>query len=67
MARITVEKELKKIPNKYILVKIASERASQLLAGIEPHIENKDNNKEIIVALREIGEGIVLAKKKEEE
>lgn len=67
MARITIEKELKKIPNKYILVKVASERASQLLAGIEPLIENKDNNKEIIVALREIAEGKVLPKKHEEE
>lgn len=66
MARITIEKELQKIPNKYLLTKAAIERAQKLVTGIEPLIENKDNNKEVIVALREIAEGkIKLVKKRE--
>jgi len=70
MARITIEKELKKIPNKYLLTKAAIERALKLVSGIKPLIENKDNNKEVIVALREIAEGkvkIVKRPKEEEE
>jgi DNA-directed RNA polymerase subunit omega len=70
MARITIEKELKKISNKYLLTKAAIERALKLVSGIKPLIENKDNNKEVIVALREIAEGkvkIVKRPKEEEE
>jgi DNA-directed RNA polymerase subunit omega len=64
MARITIEKELKKIPNKYLLTKAAIERALKLVAGVKPLIENKDNNKEVVLALREIAEGKVKLVKK---
>jgi len=64
MARITIEKELKKIPNKYLLTKAAIERALKLVAGVKPLIENKDNNKEVVLALREIAEGKVKVVKK---
>ncbi len=67
MARITIEKELKKIPNKYLLTKAATERALNLVAGITPLIENKEGNKEVVVALREVAEGLVKIVEKKEE
>ena len=56
MARITVEDCLKKIDNQYDLVLLAKERTSQLNSGAEMLVE-KDNDKNTVVALREIGEG----------
>ena len=58
MARITVEDCLKKIDNQYDLVLLAKERTSQLNSGAEMLVE-KDNDKNTVVALREIGEGKV--------
>ena len=58
MARITVEDCLKKIDNQYDLVLLAKERTSQLNSGAEMLVE-KNNDKNTVVALREIGEGIV--------
>ena len=55
MARITVEDCLKKIDNQYDLVLLAKERTSQLNSGAEMLVE-KDNDKNTVVALREIGE-----------
>lgn len=57
MARITIEDCLEKVPNRYELVYLAIKRAKQLLEGSKPLIENKDKNKEIVVALREIAAG----------
>ena len=56
MARITVEDCLKKIDNQYDLVLLAKERTSQLNSGAEMLVE-KDNDKNTLVALKEIGEG----------
>ena len=58
MARITVEDCLKKINNQYDLVLLAKERTSQLNSGAEMLVD-KDNDKNTVVALREIGEGKV--------
>ena len=58
MARITVEDCLKKIDNQYDLVLLAKERTSQLNSGAEMLVE-KNNDKNTVVALREIGEGKV--------
>ena len=58
MARITVQDCLKKIDNQYDLVLLAKERTSQLNSGAEMFVE-KDNDKNTVVALREIGEGKV--------
>ena len=58
MARITVEDCLKKIDNQYDLVLLAKERTSQLNSGAEMLVE-KDNDKNTVIALREIGEGKV--------
>ena len=56
MARITVEDCLKKIPNRFQMVLVASVRARQLSQGHTPKIECKD--KAAVAALREIAEGV---------
>ena len=58
MARITVEDCLKKIDNQYDLVLLAKERTSQLNSGSEMLVK-EDNDKNTVVALREIAEGKV--------
>jgi DNA-directed RNA polymerase subunit omega len=57
MARITVEDCLKQVNNRFALVKMAVKRTKQLLKGAQPLV--KSDNKEIIVALREIAQGKV--------
>ena len=61
MARITVEDCLKKIDSQYDLVLLAKERTSQLNAG-DPALVPEDNDKNTVIALREIGEGKVSIK-----
>ncbi len=56
MARITVEDCLEKVPSRFGLVIIAAKRAKQLLKGSQPLIENKGNNKDVVISLREIAE-----------
>ena len=56
MARITVEDCLKKVDNQYDLVLLAKERTTQLNAGSEMMVQ-KDDDKNTVVALREIAEG----------
>ena len=58
MARITVEDCLEKIDSQYDLVLLAKERTSQLNSGAEMLVE-QDNDKNTVVALREIGDGKV--------
>lgn len=57
MARITVEDCLQFVPNRFELVLLAARRAKKLLEGARPLVES--DNKEIVSALREIGEGKV--------
>ena len=61
MARITVEDCLEKIDSPYDLVLLAKERTSQLNAG-DPALVSEDNDKNTVIALREIGEGKVSIK-----
>ena len=58
MARITVEDCLEKTDSQYDLVLLAKERTSQLNDG-DPSLVPKDNDKNTVIALREIGEGKV--------
>ena len=58
MARITVEDCLEKVNNQYDLVLLAKERTSQLNSGAEMLVD-QDNDKNTVVALREIGDGKV--------
>lgn len=55
MARVTVEDCIDKVESPYELVLVAKERATQLNAGTEPTL-NKDNDKNTVIALREIAE-----------
>jgi DNA-directed RNA polymerase subunit omega len=52
MARITVEDCLSKVSSRFELVILASKRAKQLLKGAKPLV--KSNNREVVIALREI-------------
>ena len=56
MARITVEDCLEKVESQYDLVLLAKERTSQLNSGAEMLVE-PDNDKNTVIALREIGDG----------
>ena len=53
MARVTVEDCIDKVESPYELVLVAKERATQLNAGIEPTLD-RDNDKNTVIALREI-------------
>ena len=53
MARVTVEDCIDKVESPYELVLVAKERATQLNSGIEPTLD-RDNDKNTVIALREI-------------
>tara|TARA_B100001123_G_scaffold383658_1_gene455743 strand:+ start:895 stop:1422 length:528 start_codon:yes stop_codon:yes gene_type:complete len=55
MARVTVEDCIDKVDSPYELVLVAKERATQLNSGIEPTVD-RDNDKNTVIALREIAE-----------
>ena len=55
MARITVEDCVDKVPSRFELVLIASQRARKLYTGDQPTVE-KENDKNTVIALREIEE-----------
>ena len=55
MARVTVEDCIDKVDSPYELVLVAKERATQLNSGLEPTLD-RDNDKNTVVALREIAE-----------
>jgi DNA-directed RNA polymerase subunit omega len=61
MARITVEDCLEKVESQFDLVLLAKERTAQLKAGEETLVP-KDDDKNTVIALREIGEGKVSIK-----
>jgi len=62
MARISIEDCQKKLPNRFALVVVASNRARQLMGNSQPLINTK--NKEAVTSLREIAEGLVVMKGK---
>ena len=55
MARITVEDSIDKVPSRFELVLIASQRARKLHTGDQPTVE-RENDKNTVIALREIEE-----------
>ena len=55
MARVTVEDCVQKIPNRFELVLLAAQRARNISRGEEPTID-RDDDKNPVVALREIAE-----------
>jgi len=55
MARVTVEDCVDKVPNRFELVMLAAHRAREVSAGSEITVD-RDNDKNPVVALREIAE-----------
>lgn len=58
MARVTVEDCIEKIENRFDLVLMAAHRARMISAGSQITID-RDNDKNPVVALREIGDGAI--------
>ena len=55
MARVTVEDCIEIIPNRFDLVVTAAQRAKQIASG-SPLTQDRDNDKDSVVALREIAD-----------
>jgi DNA-directed RNA polymerase subunit omega len=60
MARVTVEDCVDKVPNRFDLVMLASHRARAIADGA-PITVDRDNDKNPVVALREIADETLLA------
>ncbi|OJW52576.1 MAG: DNA-directed RNA polymerase subunit omega [Alphaproteobacteria bacterium 41-28] len=58
MARVTVEDCIREVPNRFDLVLLAAQRGRQISAG-SPLTLPRDNDKNPVVALREIAERTV--------
>ena len=58
MARVTVEDCVVRIPNRFELVLLAGQRAREIVSGAPLSVE-RDNDKNPVVALREIAEETV--------
>ncbi len=55
MARVTVEDCIEKVPNRFNLVLLAAHRARMIRQGAAPTVD-RDNDKDPVVALREIAD-----------
>ncbi|MBV8096055.1 MAG: DNA-directed RNA polymerase subunit omega [Acetobacteraceae bacterium] len=66
MARVTVEDCVQKVPNRFELVLYAAQRARNLSRGEEITID-RDNDKNPVVALREIAESTLELSKLEQD
>ena len=64
MARVTIEDCLKRIPNRFYLVHVATKRVRQLLEG-SPRLVKASSNEDVVTALREIAAGKVFIKKED--
>jgi len=65
MARVTIEDCIKKVPSRFTLIHLASQRSKQLIRGAKPLVES--NNKPVVQALREIAAGFVTQAENNEE
>jgi DNA-directed RNA polymerase subunit omega len=59
MARVTVEDCLENVDNRFELVMVAAKRARQLATGGKDPQVDRENDKDTVVALREIAENLV--------
>ena len=66
MARVTVEDCVEKVPNRFRLVMLAAQRARELSVGAQITVD-RDNDKNPVVALREIADATVQVGDLEEE
>ncbi len=58
MARVTVEDCVQRVPNRFELVMLAAQRSRDISAG-SPLTVERDNDKNPVVALREIADGTI--------
>lgn len=58
MARVTIEDCTEKVPNRFHLVQMTAIRTKQLKKGAQALV-NADENKAVVVALREVAAGFV--------
>ena len=65
MARITVEDCVDKFPSRFELVLVASQRARELHSGEKPTVD-RDNDKNTVIALREIADVTIPIEKMKE-
>jgi DNA-directed RNA polymerase subunit omega len=61
MARVTVEDCLERVENRFALVILASKRTKELKRGAPLMVRDRDN-REVVMALREIAAGKVLSR-----
>jgi DNA-directed RNA polymerase subunit omega len=66
MARVTVEDCVEKLPNRFELVMVAAQRARKIGSGASLTLD-RDNDKNPVVALREIAENTVDVEELKEE
>jgi DNA-directed RNA polymerase subunit omega len=66
MARITIEDCTARVPNRFHLVQMAAIRTKQLKKGARALVHS-DDNKEAVIALREIAAGYIQADYPEDE
>ena len=58
MARVTVEDCIQKVQNRFELIIAASQRAREISNGVQIEVD-KDNDKNTVISLREIGDGAI--------
>ncbi|MCA3720554.1 DNA-directed RNA polymerase subunit omega [Phenylobacterium sp.] len=58
MARVTVEDCIQRVPNRFSLVLLAAHRARGISSG-SPILVDRDNDKNPVVALRELADDVV--------
>jgi len=65
VARITIEDCLKKVSNRFLLVKMVCQRVKQIREGSD-YLVSSPKNEDIVVALREVAAGKIEMIEKEE-
>jgi DNA-directed RNA polymerase subunit omega len=65
VARITIEDCLKKVENRFLLVNMVAKRVRQIREGSD-YLVSSPKNEDIVVSLREVAAGKVLAKETDE-
>ena len=62
MARVTVEDCIRQVPSRFELILMAATRSRQISSG-QPLLIERDNDRDPIVALREIADGQITPRK----
>jgi DNA-directed RNA polymerase subunit omega len=65
VARITIEDCLKKVGNRFLLVKMVCQRVKQIREGSD-YLVSSHKNEDVVVALREVAAGKIKMIEKEE-